>query len=63
VTLPGHPSVSIPLGLDHAGMPFGIQVIGPRGGDAYALAVAAQLEAALAGDAHGRRGRSRTSPS
>lgn len=50
VTLPGHPSVSIPLGVDHAGMPFGIQVIGPRGGDAYALAVAAELEAALAGD-------------
>jgi amidase len=50
VTLVGHPAVSIPVGLDHAGMPFGLQVVGPRGGDARVLAVAASLEAALARD-------------
>ncbi len=50
VTLVGHPAVSLPVGLDHAGMPFGLQVVGPRGGDALVLRVAAQLEALLAGD-------------
>jgi len=50
VTLAGHPAVSLPVGLDSNGMPFGLQVVGPRGGDAYVLAVAAALEALLAGD-------------
>ena len=31
-------------------MPFGLQIVGPRGGDAYVLAVAAALERLLAGD-------------
>ena len=50
VTLPGHPAVSLPVGLDRNGMPFGLQIVGPRGGDALVLAVAAALEAMLAGD-------------
>lgn len=50
VTLPGHPAMSLPLGLDRHGMPFGLQIIGPRGGDAFVLSVAAELEALLAGD-------------
>lgn len=50
VTLPGHPSVSLPVGLDHHGMPFGLQIVGPRGGDAFVLSVAAELEALLAAD-------------
>jgi len=50
VTVPGHPAVSLPVGLDHNGMPFGLQIVGPRGGDAFVLAVAQALEAALAGD-------------
>jgi Asp-tRNA(Asn)/Glu-tRNA(Gln) amidotransferase A subunit family amidase len=50
VTLPGHPAVSLPVGLDRNGMPFGLQVVGPRGGDAFVLSVAAELEACLAGD-------------
>ena len=50
VTLPGHPALSLPVGLDHAGMPFGLQIIGPRGGDAQVLAFAAALEQMLAGD-------------
>lgn len=51
VTLVGHPAISIPLGVDHAGMPFGLQIVGPRGGDALVIAVAAAIEAATAGDA------------
>lgn len=50
-SLLGHPSLSLPVGLDRAGMPFGLQIVGPRGGDALVLAVAAALEAHLAGDA------------
>jgi amidase len=50
VTLPGHPAVSLPVGVDRFGMPFGLQIVGPRGGDAFVLAVAAALEAMLAGD-------------
>jgi amidase len=50
VTLPGHPAVSLPVGVDRHGMPFGLQIVGPRGGDAFVLSVAAELEAMLAGD-------------
>jgi amidase len=50
VTLSGHPAVSLPVGLDRHGMPFGFQIVGPRGGDAFVLSVAAELEALLAGD-------------
>jgi Asp-tRNA(Asn)/Glu-tRNA(Gln) amidotransferase A subunit family amidase len=51
VTLAGHPAVSLPVGRDAAGMPFGLQIVGPRGGDAFVLGVAASLERLLAGDA------------
>jgi Asp-tRNA(Asn)/Glu-tRNA(Gln) amidotransferase A subunit family amidase len=50
-TLPGHPALSLPMGLDRAGMPFGLQIVGPRGGDALVVAVAAAIEAAVLGDA------------
>ena len=50
VTLAGHPAVSLPLGVDQHGMPFGLQIIGPRRGDAFVLKAAAALEALLAGD-------------
>jgi amidase len=55
VTLTGHPAVSLPVGLDANGMPFGLQVVGRRGGDAAVLAVAAELERLLAGDARTAR--------
>lgn len=55
VTLSGHPAVCLPMGLDAAGMPFGVQVVGPRGGDAFVLAVAAALEEAFAADPAFRR--------
>ena len=55
VTLAGHPALSLPVGRDAAGMPFGLQIVGPRGGDALVLRVAAALEAHFAGDAAFRR--------
>ncbi|MEY9361662.1 amidase [Bradyrhizobium yuanmingense] len=48
VTNVGHPTVAIPAGRDGAGLPIGIQVIGPRGGDLLTLAVAREIEAVLA---------------
>ena len=50
VTLPGHPAISLPVGLDRNGMPFGLQIVGPRGGDALVLSVAHALETLLDGD-------------
>ncbi|MGU3494267.1 amidase [Xanthobacteraceae bacterium A53D] len=50
VTIAGHPALSLPLGLDEAGMPFGLQIVGPRGGDGLVLAVAQALETAFATD-------------
>ena len=50
VSTVGHPAVSLPVGLDRNGMPFGLQIVGRRGGDAQVLAVAAALECLLAGD-------------
>jgi Asp-tRNA(Asn)/Glu-tRNA(Gln) amidotransferase A subunit family amidase len=55
VTVVGHPALSLPVGLDRSGMPFGLQIVGPRGGDALVLRVAAELEALLAGDVRTRR--------
>jgi Asp-tRNA(Asn)/Glu-tRNA(Gln) amidotransferase A subunit family amidase len=51
VTLAGHPALSLPVGVDEAGLPFGLQIVGPRGGDAIVLSVATALEAAFATDA------------
>ena len=48
VTNAGHPVVAIPAGRDGAGLPFGIQIIGPRGGDVATLSVAREIEALLA---------------
>jgi Asp-tRNA(Asn)/Glu-tRNA(Gln) amidotransferase A subunit family amidase len=48
VTLVGHPAISLPMGLDEKGMPFGLQIVGPRGGDAFLLGVAAAIETAFA---------------
>ena len=44
LTLTCHPVVCLPAGLDHTGMPFGIQICGKRGGDARVLAIARALE-------------------
>ena len=50
VTLAGHPALSLPVGLDRHGMPFGLQIVGPRGGDELVLSVASTLESMLEGD-------------
>ena len=49
-TTVGHPALSLPVGRDHNGMPFGLQIVGRRGGDAKVLAVATALERLLADD-------------
>ena len=49
-TIPGHPSITIPMGRDECGMPFGLQIVGKRNDDLGVLAVAAEIEMLLAGD-------------
>jgi amidase len=44
ITLTGHPVIAIPCGLDHLGLPFGLQIVGPRRGDKFLLEAAAALE-------------------
>jgi len=40
--------VSLPIGVDHKGMPFGIQIVGPNGSDRFVLQAAHSLERYLA---------------
>jgi Asp-tRNA(Asn)/Glu-tRNA(Gln) amidotransferase A subunit family amidase len=49
-TIAGHPSVTIPMGRDDLGMPFGLQIIGKRNDDLGVLAVAAEIETVISGD-------------
>jgi Asp-tRNA(Asn)/Glu-tRNA(Gln) amidotransferase A subunit family amidase len=42
--LSGHPAVSVPAGFTSAGLPVGIQIIGPRFSDRALLALAGMLE-------------------
>ncbi len=44
--LTGLPAMSLPLHWSEAGLPIGVQAIGPPGGDALLLALAAEIEAA-----------------
>ena len=45
ITLTGHPVTLIPTGLDHTGMPFGMQVVGPRRhADRFTIGIAAAIE-------------------
>jgi Asp-tRNA(Asn)/Glu-tRNA(Gln) amidotransferase A subunit family amidase len=50
ITVIGHPVVALPAGLDEAGLPFGLQVIGRAYGDRRLLSVARALEEGLAED-------------
>jgi amidase len=43
----GQPSISLPLGLSSAGLPIGVQLVGPPRGEATLLNLAAQLEQAM----------------
>ncbi|HKY94381.1 MAG TPA: amidase family protein, partial [Kiloniellales bacterium] len=55
ITLTGHPVLVIPCGLDPQGLPFGLQLVGKRWGEAELLSAGLALEAALAEDAECRR--------
>jgi amidase len=57
VTLTTLPALSLPCGLDHAGMPFGLQLIGRFRADHQVLGAAAALEQAFAGSEELRRPR------
>lgn len=48
-TISGHPSITVPCGLDANGMPFGLQIVGQRYDDLGVLAVASELETVIAG--------------
>ncbi|RQN33892.1 amidase [Paraburkholderia tropica] len=48
VTLCTNPAITLPCGLDDAGMPFGLQVTGPFRRDRWTLDIAEALEAAFA---------------
>ena len=50
ITLINHPCISIPCGRDPQGIPFGLQLVAPRGRDAWLLRVAIALEALFARD-------------
>ncbi len=50
LTLVGHPVLVLPCGLDEAGLPFGLQLVGRYGRDAELLRLGLALEAALAED-------------
>ncbi|MGH7904816.1 MAG: amidase family protein, partial [Candidatus Dormibacteraceae bacterium] len=43
----GQPAISLPLGMTSSGLPIGVQLVGPPGGEAIILELAAQLEEAL----------------
>lgn len=57
VTLTTHPAISLPCGLDHAGMPFGLQVVGGFRADHQVLGAARAMEEAFAAHAQLRRPR------
>ncbi|MET3494302.1 amidase [Variovorax boronicumulans] len=57
VTLTTHPAISLPCGVDHAGMPFGLQVVGGFRTDHQVLGAAHAMEKAFAGDPQLRRPR------
>lgn len=44
--LTGQPAVSVPIGCDAEGMPMGVQLVGPPGGEGTLIRLAAQIEAA-----------------
>jgi Asp-tRNA(Asn)/Glu-tRNA(Gln) amidotransferase A subunit family amidase len=51
LSVTANPVVALPLGLDEDGLPFGVQIVGPRNADWRLLAVAAAIETAGAADA------------
>jgi Asp-tRNA(Asn)/Glu-tRNA(Gln) amidotransferase A subunit family amidase len=50
LSLTGHPSISLPCGLEPTGTPFALQICGPARSDKFVLDVAHALERHLARD-------------
>ena len=50
VTLATNPAISIPCGVDHAGFPFGLQVVGRARADGFVLSAAHAMERAFNGN-------------
>ena len=57
VTLVTHPSISLPCGVDHAGMPFGLQIVGGFRSDHQVLGAAHAMERAFSSSTELRRPR------
>ncbi len=55
LTLIGHPILVLPCGLDAEGLPFGLQIVGRRGGDAELLRLGLALEDVFSGSEALRR--------
>ncbi len=47
LTVVGHPVIMVPAGLDDAGLPFGLQIVGPMYSDHRLLSAAKRLEEAF----------------
>ncbi len=50
LSVAANPVVALPCGRDEDGLPFGLQIVGPRNGDWHLLSVAATIEEAWAAD-------------
>ena len=48
----GHPTITLPVGLDGAGVPQAFQLVGPRLGEAALVRMGSAFEAAAGFDAH-----------
>ncbi|MBI1779028.1 MAG: amidase [Proteobacteria bacterium] len=50
ISLTGNPSLSLPMGLEPTGTPFGLMITGPAAADLFTLSAAHSIEQAVAGD-------------
>jgi amidase len=49
ITVTGCPAISVPAGTTEDGLPVGLQLVGPHGGERMLLEVAAAFESASGG--------------
>jgi amidase len=55
ISLTGNPSLSLPMGLEPSGTPFGMMITGPAAADLFTLQASHAIEQACAGDPDLRR--------
>jgi Asp-tRNA(Asn)/Glu-tRNA(Gln) amidotransferase A subunit family amidase len=55
ISLTGNPSLSLPMGLEPTGTPFGMMITGPAANDLFTLRAAHTIERAVADDPELRR--------